>query len=204
MAPVREFIFPTSSGTFSDGSPACVFRIQSIEGNAILGDTFLRSAYVVYDLSNKVIGLAQTVFDTTDSNIVPFASISAQIPGATAAPSSEVVQQAGATASVIEAAQLVAASGFYVFSTSTSETLAAVSTLTTRTATANVDTNTESVGTSTPTASSASTGVSLSKPSDTVQKSAGSALVAAATWTAIVGRLIVLGYTMSGIIVIFF
>lgn len=36
----------------------------------ILGDTFLRSAYVVYDLDNKQISLAQTVFNTTESNVV--------------------------------------------------------------------------------------------------------------------------------------
>lgn len=36
----------------------------------ILGDTFLRSAYVVYDLDSKQISLAQTVFNTTESNVV--------------------------------------------------------------------------------------------------------------------------------------
>lgn len=36
---------------------------------AILGDTFLRSAYVVYDLSNLEIGLAQANLNSTSSNV---------------------------------------------------------------------------------------------------------------------------------------
>lgn len=36
----------------------------------LFGDTFLRSAYVVYDLDNLQIGIAQTVFNSTKSNIV--------------------------------------------------------------------------------------------------------------------------------------
>lgn len=35
----------------------------------LFGDTFLRSAYVVYDIDNLQIGVAQTVFNSTDSNI---------------------------------------------------------------------------------------------------------------------------------------
>ena len=52
----------------------------------LLGDTFLRSAYVVYDLANNQIGIAPTDFNSTDSNIVPFPSMSAPIPDATTAP----------------------------------------------------------------------------------------------------------------------
>jgi Eukaryotic aspartyl protease len=36
----------------------------------LFGDTFLRSAYVVYDLDNLQIGIAQTLFNVTSSNIV--------------------------------------------------------------------------------------------------------------------------------------
>jgi hypothetical protein len=36
----------------------------------LLGDTFLRSAYVVYDLSNNVIGMAQSNVNATKSNVV--------------------------------------------------------------------------------------------------------------------------------------
>lgn len=36
---------------------------------ALLGDTFLRSAYVVYDLDNKQVGLAQANLNSTDSDV---------------------------------------------------------------------------------------------------------------------------------------
>jgi hypothetical protein len=49
---------------------ACSFGIQSLSGYYLLGDTFLRSAYVVYDLSNKKIALAQANLNATDSNIL--------------------------------------------------------------------------------------------------------------------------------------
>lgn len=38
-------------------------------GPYLVGDVFLRSAYVVYDLTNNQIGIAQTSFDSTSSNI---------------------------------------------------------------------------------------------------------------------------------------
>ncbi|KAM3424277.1 hypothetical protein BST61_g11184 [Cercospora zeina] len=55
----------------------CVFGIlpsgdSSFEEDSyyILGDTFLRSAYVVYDLAKNEISLAQTVFNSTDDKII--------------------------------------------------------------------------------------------------------------------------------------
>ncbi|KAM7191810.1 Aspartic peptidase domain containing protein [Naviculisporaceae sp. PSN 640] len=70
-----------------EGQDACQFGIQnSTGGQYILGDTFLRSVYVVYDLDNNQIGIAQTNFNSTGSNIVPFPSRSAEIPSATAVP----------------------------------------------------------------------------------------------------------------------
>ena len=51
---------------FDNGQKACLFGIAPSEGGtAVLGDTFLRSAYVVYDLANNEISLAQTVFNAT-------------------------------------------------------------------------------------------------------------------------------------------
>ncbi|KAI0487441.1 aspartic peptidase domain-containing protein [Xylaria cf. heliscus] len=49
---------------------ACSFGIQSLSGIYLLGDTFLRSAYVVYDLTNKKIALAQANLNATQSNII--------------------------------------------------------------------------------------------------------------------------------------
>jgi elongation factor G len=70
-----------------EGQNICTFGVQNFTtGPYLLGDTFLRSAYVVYDLVNNQIGLAATDFNSTDSNIVPFPSMGAHIPSATAAP----------------------------------------------------------------------------------------------------------------------
>jgi hypothetical protein len=57
--------------SFSDGTPACLFGIAPAgDGTNVLGDTFLRSAYVVYDLENNEISLAQTSFNATTSNVL--------------------------------------------------------------------------------------------------------------------------------------
>ena len=45
-----------------DSTGYCQFGFSSNSDIVLLGDTFLRSAYVVYDLDNYQIGLAQTVF----------------------------------------------------------------------------------------------------------------------------------------------
>lgn len=69
-----------------EGEDACAFGIQNSSSDPfLLGDTFLRSAYVVYDLVNNQIAIAQTDFNATDSNIVAFASSGAAIPSATLA-----------------------------------------------------------------------------------------------------------------------
>ncbi|KKA26791.1 hypothetical protein TD95_003163 [Thielaviopsis punctulata] len=66
------------------GKSACTFGIWSAsDGSYILGDTFLRSAYVTYDLANLQIGMAQTVWDNSPSNIVEFSKYKATIPGST-------------------------------------------------------------------------------------------------------------------------
>ncbi|KIV91640.1 hypothetical protein PV10_06156 [Exophiala mesophila] len=80
----------TTSGqplTFTNGDTACLFGIAPADGSiAILGDTFLRSAYVVYDLENNEISLAQTRFNTTADDIQEITSGSS-VPGATPVPS---------------------------------------------------------------------------------------------------------------------
>ncbi|GAB7340552.1 hypothetical protein MBLNU457_6967t1 [Dothideomycetes sp. NU457] len=48
----------------------CILGIAPADGTTpVLGDTFLRSAYVVYDMQNNEIALAQTNFNATSSNI---------------------------------------------------------------------------------------------------------------------------------------
>lgn len=69
--------------TFNNGKAACAVGIlPSNYPFALLGDTFLRSAYVVYDLQNHEIALAQGIFNATDSNVEV---ISNTIPGASQA-----------------------------------------------------------------------------------------------------------------------
>ncbi|KAL2021649.1 hypothetical protein VTK56DRAFT_7002 [Thermocarpiscus australiensis] len=69
------------------GQDVCEFGIQNFSSSPfLLGDTFLRSAYVVYDLANNQIGIAATDFNSTKSNVVAFPSLSAAIPSATVAP----------------------------------------------------------------------------------------------------------------------
>ncbi|KAH8821654.1 aspartic proteinase precursor [Xylogone sp. PMI_703] len=67
-----------------NGAPACLFGISPAGNlNSVLGDTFLRSAYVVYDISNNEISLAQTVFNATDSNILEIGTGTNSVPQAT-------------------------------------------------------------------------------------------------------------------------
>ncbi|CAK7206587.1 hypothetical protein SEUCBS139899_009386 [Sporothrix eucalyptigena] len=47
---------------------------------ALLGDTFLRSAYAVYDLTNNEIALAQSNLNSTSSNVVELEASSSGIP----------------------------------------------------------------------------------------------------------------------------
>ncbi|KAG9232775.1 aspartic proteinase precursor [Amylocarpus encephaloides] len=70
--------------TFSDGRRACVFGIAPAgSGTAVLGDTFIRSAYIVYDLANNQIGIAQTTFNATTNNILEITSGTKSLPSAT-------------------------------------------------------------------------------------------------------------------------
>ena len=80
-----EMIIPFSSGPFPDGTPACLFGLAPSGGStSVLGDTFLRSAYVVYDLDNNEISLAQTNFNASSSNIVEIGTGSNAVPDASA------------------------------------------------------------------------------------------------------------------------
>lgn len=69
-------IIPTTSTQgiplqYPDGKAKCQFGIEPAGKNPVLfGDTFLRSAYVVYDLDNQQVSIAQTDFNATTSNIL--------------------------------------------------------------------------------------------------------------------------------------
>ncbi|KAI1116038.1 aspartic-type endopeptidase [Nemania sp. NC0429] len=69
--------------TFDNGESACLFGIAPAgSGTNVLGDTFLRSAYVVYDIDNNEISLAQTRSNATASSVREIPSGS-ELPGAT-------------------------------------------------------------------------------------------------------------------------
>jgi hypothetical protein len=124
--------------TYNNGEAACQLGIEAAGDLPVLfGDTFLRSAYVVYDLDNNRIALAQTDFNATRSNVVAFPSRGAAIPSATSAANEAQVTQtatgipkegntvtatgAGGSATYNpDAVGLSAASGFAATSTSTS------------------------------------------------------------------------------------
>jgi hypothetical protein len=77
------------------GRPLCILGISPAgDSVSVLGDTFLRSAYVVYDLQNHQIALAQTNFNATNSNVQEISSGSDGVPSAT------IVKNAVSTAAV--------------------------------------------------------------------------------------------------------
>jgi len=96
-----------SSSDFGNGIEQCIFGIAPSEGStAVLGDTFLRSAYVVYDLANNEISLAQTNSNATDSHVLEIGTGTASVPDAT-----PVVSAIQAQASQTGGARIAAVSG---------------------------------------------------------------------------------------------
>ena len=92
--PISEMVVDAGF-TYQDGTEACYLGIDAVDdslgGAIILGDTFLRSAYVVYDLENLQIAIAQTKFNATSSQVVA-------IPSGTGLPGvSSTATQAAAT-----------------------------------------------------------------------------------------------------------
>ncbi|KAI2467587.1 acid protease [Annulohypoxylon bovei var. microspora] len=104
-----ELVLPLTTGGAvqfpsgpNKGQDACQFGVQNFSSDSttfLLGDTFMRSAYVVYDLVNNQIGLAPTDFNATKTNVVAFASSGAQMPSATAAPNQASVSESSTTTS---------------------------------------------------------------------------------------------------------
>ncbi|KAL8801586.1 MAG: hypothetical protein Q9200_006908 [Gallowayella weberi] len=69
--PVADLVHPPIPGLrFHDNSPACILGVEGADIDfLLLGDTFLRSAYVVYDLESKQIALAQAKLNVTTTNV---------------------------------------------------------------------------------------------------------------------------------------
>jgi len=87
--PMSELVLPAATANGrplveADGTKVCLFGIAPAgSSTAVLGDTFIRSAYLVYDLSNNEISIAQTTFNTTASDVVEITTGSSAVPDAT-------------------------------------------------------------------------------------------------------------------------
>lgn len=69
-----------------DSERACLFGIAPTEGgSAVLGDTFLRSAYVVFDMDNNEVAMAQSRPNATHTDIVEIGSGDDAVPEAVSA-----------------------------------------------------------------------------------------------------------------------
>jgi len=67
-----------------NGVDVCILGISPAGGSTpVLGDTFIRSAYIVYDISNNEISLAQTNFNSTTDNIAEITNGTSGVPDAT-------------------------------------------------------------------------------------------------------------------------
>lgn len=78
QVPFSELTIPLDDGS-------CYLLISADDENQILGDSLLRSAYVVYDMFNNEISLANTNYNATSSSIETFDANG--VPSATQAPS---------------------------------------------------------------------------------------------------------------------
>ena len=105
--PISQLIDPPDGTVFADGTLACGFDIiGNSEGQVILGDSFLRSAYVVYHLGAKTIALANSNINPGSSsdiqeitgnsipsiqgNVLPSVALPESQPTVTAAPTTEI------------------------------------------------------------------------------------------------------------------
>lgn len=107
--PVADLVNSHIAGLqFKDGSDACILGVQGADIDfLLLGDTFLRSAYVVYDLEGKQIAMAQAKLNVTTTNVQEITGDS--IPGVQTVVSSISMPSASRTAGAILGDQ---ASGF--------------------------------------------------------------------------------------------
>ena len=101
----------------------CLFGIAPSQGSSpVLGDTFLRSAYVVYDLANNEISLAQTKFNSTTTHVVEIGKGTDSVPDAT-----RVASAIEASVSQSGGARIAAVSGTVTGGSIPSSTNSAVS-----------------------------------------------------------------------------
>lgn len=68
--------------TFENGDAACEVEASAENGNGIiLGDVFLRSAYVVYDVANNQVAIAEAALNATSISNIIVIPVGTSIPG---------------------------------------------------------------------------------------------------------------------------
>jgi hypothetical protein len=97
--PIEELI-----QSIPDDSKNCLLGVvEASDSTYILGDVFLRSAYVVYDLTHNQIGMAQANYESSTSTLVEFEATGSGIPTLTGQVSGTTVEpgtKSGAVATV--------------------------------------------------------------------------------------------------------
>jgi hypothetical protein len=80
--PLSELVLEYSQPDFPKGN--CILGLTySQPGVNLMGDSFMRGAYIVYDLANNEISLANTNYDGGDDDILEIGTGSDAVPGAT-------------------------------------------------------------------------------------------------------------------------
>ena len=99
--PVSEMVQPQlEHETFDDGTPACEVGITAQDQDfLVLGDVFLRSTYVVYNLESRTVALARAKVNVTTSNIK---AINSDIPGLSGPGGTSLPYSASATPSATD------------------------------------------------------------------------------------------------------
>ncbi|KAI1615080.1 aspartic peptidase domain-containing protein [Exophiala viscosa] len=82
--PLSTFISPDASSQLADGTNLCILALQaaSTPYDIILGDSFLRSFYVVYDVANDQVAIATAALNATATGSVTAIPSGTSIPGA--------------------------------------------------------------------------------------------------------------------------
>jgi len=89
---VDAYTYDGSPAAYSDGTPLCYFGILDAgSDNNVLGDTFLRSAYIVFDLENEEISIGKALFNVSDSKVLEIGKGKNAVPDATGARSAITV-----------------------------------------------------------------------------------------------------------------
>jgi hypothetical protein len=113
-ANISQFVLPFPSDIpspkFKSGKTACRWGILPADGNPnLFGDTFLRSAYVVYNIDGNQVGIAQTNFNVTTQDIREITATSS-LPGASGTASGAARQTFGGGPIFLTAAGATSAS----------------------------------------------------------------------------------------------